>query len=370
MRILLLNSVCGVRSTGRICTELADKLTAEGHEVKIAYGRMEAPEKYREISTRFATTPSFLLHILRTFVTGGCGFGSKRDTKRFLAMAEEFDPDMIWLHNIHGYYINIEMLFDWIKQRPQMQVKWTLHDCWSFTGHCAYFSMAGCDRWQSSCGKCPQRFNYPFSLLCDRSRKNLIRKRNAFTGVKDMTLITPSEWLADLVRLSFLKDYPVEVHYNTINTEVFKPTPGDFRQKHGLEDKRIILGVASIWEKRKGLPDILKLRKMLDDSYAIVLVGVNAHQQKKLPDGILGIGRTNSATELAQIYTAADIFINPSREETFGMTTVEARACGTEAIVYKNTACEEVVRLQGGIAVEQSPEAIKEAIEAYFADRT
>ncbi len=366
MKVLLLNSVCGVRSTGRICTEIADKLIAEGHEVKIAYGRLDAPEKYRGISERFASTSGFLFHVLRTFLTGGCGFGSKADTRRFLAMAEEFDPDMIWLHNIHGYYINIEMLFDWIKKRPQMQVKWTLHDCWSFTGHCAYFSMAGCDRWQSGCGKCPQRFNYPFSLLCDRTRKSFARKKAAFTGVKNMTLITPSHWLADLVRLGFLRDYPIEVVYNTINTEIFKPTPGDFRQKRGLENKRLILGVASIWEKRKGLADLLKLRELLDDRYAIVLVGLNAKQIKALPKGILGIQRTDSAKELAEIYTAADLFVNPSREETFGLTTVEARACGTEAIVYKNTACEEIVQLQGGIAVDQSPQALLSAIEAYF----
>lgn len=177
-----------------------------------------------------------------------------------------------------------------------------------------------------------------------------------------MLMITPSQWLADLVKQSFLKDYPVEVRYNKIDTEVFKRTPSDFREKYGLTDKKIILGVANVWSERKGLNDFIKLSEMLDDSYAIVLVGLTSEQIKKLPKKIKGIQRTNSTKELAQAYTAADVFVNPSKEETFGLTTVEAESCGTEAIVYKGTACEEVVNQFGGHAVDDNVNAIYDEI--------
>lgn len=177
-----------------------------------------------------------------------------------------------------------------------------------------------------------------------------------------MTLITPSNWLADLVKQSFLKEYPVEVHYNTIDKTIFKPTPSDFRQRYGLENKKIVLGVANIWDERKGLRDFYKLAQMLDDSYAIVLVGLSKKQIADLPKNIKGITRTNSPQELAAIYTAADVFVNPSKEETFGMTAVEAEACATKSIVYKDTACEEIANSNGSLVVEQDVNAIYTAI--------
>lgn len=365
MRVLLINSVCGIRSTGRICTDIADKLTAEGHEVKIAYGREIVPPKYQKYAVKIGSDIDQKLHGIRTRLLDEHGFGSKRATQNFLKWVEVFNPDMVWLHNIHGYYINIESLFAWIKKRPDMQVKWTLHDCWAFTGHCSHFAFIRCHQWKTHCSKCPQKRTYPSSLMIDNARDNFERKRVAFTGVANMTLITPSNWLADLVKQSFLGEYPVEVHHNTINTEVFKPTPSDFRERYGLENKRIILGVASMWSERKGLNDFIKLSEMLDEQYAIVLVGLDEKQMRCISKKIIAIGRTNSTRELAEIYTAADLFVNPSKEETFGLTTIEAQACGTPAIVYKDTACQEVVEKQGGIAVEQNIEALKTAIEAH-----
>ncbi len=362
MKVLFINSVCGIRSTGRICAELADKLSCEGHEVKIAYGRESVPEKYQKYAVKIGGTLDQRLHGLRTRVLDEHGFGSKSATKRFLKWAEEYSPDLLWLHNIHGYYINIEMLFDWIKKHPDMKVKWTLHDCWAFTGHCAYFTLAKCDKWKKGCDVCPQKRNYPASIIKDNSKESFERKKRAFTGVKDMTLITPSRWLAELVGQSFLSEYATEVHYNTIDTAVFKPTPSNFRERFGLKDKKIVLGVASVWDERKGLYDFVKLSELLDEEFAIVLVGLSEKQIKEMPKSILALGRTNSTKELAEIYTAADVFVNPSREETFGMTTIEAKACGTEAIVYKGTACEEIVNNQGGIAVTPGVENIKLAI--------
>lgn len=334
MKVLMINSVCGIRSTGRICTDLANSLTSEGNEVKIAYGRENVPEQYAKYAVRIGNDTDIKIHGICTRLFDNHGFASEKATEEFLKWADGYNPDMLWLHNIHGYYINIEMLFDWIKSRPDMQVRWTLHDCWAFTGHCTYFTMAKCDRWKDHCHDCPQKTGYPASYLFDRSYKNFEIKKKLFTGVENMTIITPSKWLADLVKQSFLGEYPVQVIYNTIDTSVFKPTPSNFREKYGLEGKKIILGVASIWDERKGLPDFVKLSSMIDDSYAIVLVGVDQKQAEGLPQNITVIPRTNSVAQLAEIYTASDVFFNPTYEDNYPTVNLEAVACGTYVITY------------------------------------
>ncbi len=362
MKILLINVVCGIRSTGRICTELADKLTSEGHVVKIAYGREDVPPQYEKYAVKIGNKWDQRFHGIRTRIFDQHGFGSGKATKAFLEWADGFNPDMVWLHNIHGYYIHVEQLFEWIKKRPHMQVKWTLHDCWAFTGHCSHFTVAGCDKWQSGCLHCVQKRRYPGSFVKDNCKENYERKKQAFTGVQNMTLITPSMWLANLVRKSFLKEYPIEVCYNTVDTQVFKPSPSDFRERYGLENRKIVLGVASVWDAHKGLKDFVKLEEMLDSNYAIVLVGLNKKQRESMPESVISIARTDSKEELAEIYTAADVFVNPSREETFGLTTVEAVLCGTPAIVYEGTACEEVVQMYEGVAVPLGVENLYQEI--------
>ena len=200
MKVLLINAVCGTGSTGRICAELARDYECSGHTVKIAYGRDGfVPEDCRRFAVRIGADLDVRLHGALTRLTDRHGFGSTAATRRFLRWAEEFDPDVLWLHNLHGYYINIELLFRWIKTRPQMQVKWTLHDCWAMTGHCAFFSFARCDRWKTGCHDCPQKSAYPASFLLDGSRRNYEDKRRLFTGIPNLTLITPSHWLARLV---------------------------------------------------------------------------------------------------------------------------------------------------------------------------
>lgn len=363
MKVLLINSVCGIGSTGRICTDLAQQFEAAGDEVKIAYGRKgTVPEQFQKYAVRIGTDWDCKMHAIQTRLFDTHGFGSKHATKKFLQWAEEYKPDLLWLHNIHGYYINVEMLFVWIKKHPEMQVKWTLHDCWAFTGHCSYFTMVQCEQWKSHCSHCSQLRRYPACYAMSSVRRNFARKRAAFTRMPNLTLITPSKWLADLVKQSFLKEYPVEVHYNTIDTTIFKPTPSDFRERYGLQDKIIVLGVANVWEDRKGLFDFYKLAEMLDDHYAIVLVGLSEKQIEDLPKNIKGIQRTNSPKELVAIYTAADVFVNPSVEETFGMTPVEAQACGAPSIVYEGTACAEVAEQNGNKAVPQDVNALYEAI--------
>ena len=361
MKYLFINSVAGFGSTGRIAAEQCRGLMAQGHECVLAFGREEA--NCSDIPTvRIGTPMDYRLHGAESRLLDDSGFGSRRATRRFLDWVREYDPDVIWLHNVHGYYIHLGELFPYLRGCGK-PIFWTLHDCWSFTGHCAYFDYVGCDRWRTGCHNCPQKRAYPASIFLDNSRKNYEKKRELFTGIPNVTLIVPSHWLESRVKESFLRDYPVKVVYNTVNREIFKPTPGNFREKYGLENKIILLGVASVWDERKGLRDFLALHDLLDEEYAIVLIGLSAKQIQSLPAGILGLPRTNSVQELAEAYTAADVFLNPSTEETFGMTVLEARCCGTEAVVYQGTACEEVVSQFGGIAVPRGAAHLLEAVE-------
>lgn len=354
MKVLLINSVCGIRSTGRICTDIARDLEAQGHEVKIAYGRMEqVPEWAKRYAVRIGTDKDLKLHALRTRLLDEHGFGSRAATKRFLKWADSYNPDMLWLHNIHGYYINVELLFRWIKTRPDMQVKWTLHDCWAFTGHCSHFDYAKCDQWETGCKNCPQKKEYPSSIFIDASKKNYMRKKAAFTGVEHMELIAPSNWLAGLTKRSFLQEYPVKTQYNTIDTGAFKPTHGSFRVQNGLEQTKIVLGVASAWSERKGLHDFYKLSEQLEPNVKVVLVGLDVRQLKKLPKHILGIQRTNSVQELAEIYTAADIFFNPTYEDNFPTVNLEAQACGTKVVTYDTGGAPETLYREDAVVIKQ-----------------
>lgn len=335
MKVLQINSVCGIRSTGRIVTDLADEFISQGHECRIAYGRETVPEKYKSISYRISNEFQVRMNALKTRFFDNEGFNAKKETENFIKWANEFDPDLLWLHNLHGYYINVELLFDWIKSRPNMEVRWTFHDCWPFTGHCAHFSYVGCERWTSGCFDCVQKKEYPKSIFRDNSKLNFENKKNAFCGVPNMTLITPSAWLGNLVKQSFLKEYPVKVVNNTIDKTVFKPIKSDFREQNGLKDKKIILGVASAWNEKKGLDDFKKLSKKLDDDCKVVLVGLDKKQISSMPADILCIERTNSAKELAAIYTAADVFVNLTYEDTYPTVNLESQACGTPCLTYK-----------------------------------
>lgn len=361
MKVLQVNSVCGYGSTGRIATDIADLLMAQGDECRIAYGRENVPEKYRELAVRIGTGLDNKLHGLQTRLLDHHGFGSREATRRFLKWVEAYDPDLIHLHNIHGYYINVELLFDFLKKCGK-PVVWTLHDCWAMTGHCSYFSAAGCSQWKNGCQSCCQLREYPATLLGGDVANNFARKKHSFTGLPNMTIVTPSHWLASVVKESFLGQYPVVPIYNGVDLQVFHPTSGNFRKQHGLENKKIILGVASVWDARKGLNDFAALSKMLDDSFKIVLLGLSEQQIQQVPENILKLPRTNSLQQLAEIYTAADVFVNPSVEETMGLTTAEALACGTPVITYDKTAVPEVPDETCGIVVPCGAEHIYDAL--------
>ena len=361
MKILMINSVCGIGSTGRICTELADVLEKQGHTVKIAYGRQAAPSRFEKYGVRIGSDIGVRLNGICSRILDNEGFNAYFATKKFIRWVEKYDPDVIHLHNLHGYYLNLPLLFRYLK-RTQKRIVWTLHDCWTFTGHCAHYAAAGCDRWLTQCHHCPQKKEYPRSALLDHSAANFQKKRALFTGLQNLTIVTPSYWLAEQVKNSFLKEYPVNVIYNGIDLSIFKPTKSDFAAKYALEGKKIILGVATAWTEKKGLPDFVQLAKLVSDAYRVVLVGLTQKQIAQLPPEILGISRTENLQQLVQIYSAAEVFVNPSVEETMGLTTAQALACGTPVITYNRTAVPEVADETCGIVVDCSPEQIANAL--------
>lgn len=358
MKILMINVVCGIRSTGRICTDLAIKLESQGHEVKIAYGREDVPEQFKKYAVRIGTDLDVKLHGVKARLFDGCGFGSKKATEKFIEWVKEYNPDVIHLHNIHGYYINVEVLFNYLRTCGK-KIIWTLHDCWAFTGHCTYFTAAKCDKWKTKCSNCPQKKEYPASLFLDRSEYNYTKKKSLFTDINNLSLIVPSKWLKDLVKDSFLSEYPIEVVYNTIDTSVFKPSPSDFKEKYDIQDKIMILGVASTWSKRKGLDDFIKLAQILDDKYVIALVGLNDKQIKELPNYIKVLVKTYSPDNLATVYSCSDFCVNTSKEEPSNFKDE-----------HEDITIKEFTRNNNGIVIPQDVSCLYEAITGNKYEKT
>lgn len=321
-------------STGRIMFQIADTVKAAG---SVAYtsasftkSRGEHfPETYYRIGGAVGKTE----HIILAKLTGRHGCYSHFATYKLIQKIKQTKPDVIHLHNIHGWYLNWKMLFDYLKQAG-IPVIWTLHDCWSFTGHCPHFMAIGCKKWKTGCYECPLYKLYP-GCFFDDSKKQYTLKKKCFTRVPNLTIVTPSQWLADLVKQSYLKDYNTVVINNGIDLTKFKPVASDFRERHNLENKIILLGVAFNWTSKKGLDDFKRLAEELPEEYAIVLVGVSAAVAKGLPSRIIAIACTQNQEELAEIYSAADLFVNPTQEEVLGLVNLEALACGTPVVTYR-----------------------------------
>lgn len=359
-KVLMVNTVCGTGSVGRLMAGLYRTLEDYGYECIAAYGRGEAPPDIR--GYRIGTDTDMYIHGVMSRLIDRHGFYSGRATEDFIAMVKEYDPDIIHLHNIHGYYLNIQILFDYLKKCGK-KIIWTLHDCWSFTGHCSHFEYIGCNKWLSGCYKCEQLKEYPKSFGVDNSKANYEDKRRLFTGIPDMMLVTPSEWLKEKVSQSFLREYPVTVVPTGIDLSSFYPyqetTDSDnliFRIKNSLElrNKVILLGVANPWRDRKGLIQFSLLEKSLTDRYAIILVGLNDRQISELPPGIIGLRKTDSIEELVALYSMADIYVNLTLEDTFPTTNLEALACGTPVITYKAGGSPESIDNTCGEVVERN----------------
>jgi len=358
MKVLQINTTCGRGSTGRIAVDIHNLLLEQGHESVIAYGRGEPLNCDNTI--KIGSKIDFYNHVLKTRLLDMHCFGSKKATEDFVDEVKNYNPDIIHLHNIHGYYLNIEILFNFL-EKFNKPIVWTLHDCWAFTGHCVYFDYVGCHKWKTHCEKCPAKKSYPKGIFIDNSYNNYDKKRILFRSLDKLTLVTPSEWLAKLVKRSFLREYPVKVINNGIDLNVFKPTPSDFRKTYNLENKFIILGVANKWEKRKGFEYFIELSKLIGPDEAIVMVGLSKNQLKQLPKNITGITRTDNVQELAEIYTSANVFFNPTLEEVMGLTNVEAQACGTPVITFNTGGSVETIDDTTGFIVEKGnlEEAIK-----------
>ena len=348
MKVFQINSVCGVGSTGRIVCDIKERLEADDNKCQVAYGRgyYENPD-----CIKIESDLVFKAHVFFSRITDRQGFYSTSATKRLVRSIEHFKPDIIHLHNIHGYYLDIRVLFEFLKQYNK-PVVWTLHDCWAFTGHCAYFSFVNCDKWKTGCGGCPQKSAYPASYILDDSKKSFLEKKRLFTGVENMNIVTPSNWLADLAKESFLGDFPILTINNGIDLSVFKPVESKFKEKHHLHGKKIVLGIANVWEKRKGLDDFITLSKLLPDDYKIILVGLTEKQIAALPSNIMGITRTANINELVELYSAADVFANPTKEDNFPTVNIEAIACGTPVVTYNTGGSGEMLNEKCGIVVE------------------
>lgn len=347
MKILMINVVCGIRSTGRICSDLATVLDENGYDVKIAYGRDDVPDQYRKFAVRIGSNFDVFLHGISSRVFDGCGWGSKGATKRFIRWIEDYNPDIIHIHNIHGYFINVEILFNYLR-RCQKKIIWTLHDCWAFTGHSAYCDYSNCNRWITGCYDCPNLSLYPKSFI-DRSEYNWRKKSYLMGNIPNLTIVTPSIWLAEQVKQSYLKNYPIHVIYNGIDTSKFHPVVSDFKKHMDINNKIVILGVSTSWDDMKGFSDYIKLASILGEEYKVVLVGLTEKQKKTLPSNLIGITRTNSVDELISLYSAADIYVNLSYCESFGMTNIESQLCGTPVISYDSGGC--IESAQSGVTV-------------------
>lgn len=350
MKVLQINSFFTVGGPPRIMNGIYDTLKENGFDCKVAAARekMYVPED----SYRVCSDAEVKINAVKARLLDNEGFNAARETQRLVKYIKEYDPDIIHLHNLHGYCINIEILFDYLK-KANKPVVWTLHDCWTFTGHCAHFTLVGCEKWKTECFSCPQSKEYPSALFTDRSKKNFVSKKLIFSGVKNMTIVTPSKWLASFIPDSILKEYQVRVIHNGIDLKTFSNVESDILERNGLSGKKIIIGVAQNWAEKKGLEDFIELSKLLDSNFKVVLIGLTEKQKNSLPEGIFGLTRTENVQELIKWYSAAQVFVNFTYQDTFPTVNIEALACGTPVLTYRTGGSPEAIDEPCGWVVEQ-----------------
>lgn len=357
--VLQINSVVNFLSTGRIVEEIGQEAIRNGWNSVIAYGRYMRPSQSKLI--KIGTDLDLAEHLIQTRLFDRHGLSSKSATYKLIDQIKILQPDVIHLHNLHGYYISIEILFKYLST-IETPIVWTLHDCWPFTGHCSHFEQVSCEKWKTLCFKCPQKSKYPASFWVDRSQKNYLQKKNLFNSLKKLSLVPVSDWLASTLNQSFLSGNKINVIKNGIDLEVFNPSNASInvREIYNLSNEFIILGVASSWSNNKGLKEFVKLSE--NNNWKIVLIGLTYQQKKHLPDSIIKISKTENLSELISFYTAADVFLNPTYQDTFPTVNLEALACGTPVITYSTGGSPEVLDENTGIVVEKGN--FQELIEA------
>ena len=362
-------------STGRIMHDIQREADISGMETLSIVGRRHV---YTDVPcVKFGNALSFWIHVIWTTLTDRHGLEpvlSSLFTRKMVDRIREANPDIIHLHNIHGYYLHYPTLMKYLAYEYKGKIIWTFHDLWPITGHCAYYSAVNCDKWMTGCNHCPNKKRYPVSLGLDGSRKNYETKKELFTLLSNLTITVPSEWMASQVKQSFMGKYPVEVIHNGIDTAVFdynRLAVDSYTEssrcvgKTEWPDKKILLSVASIWDERKGLKDLVALSDKLSDDYVMVIVGLSKHQISRLPKGVIGITRTENIDELVSLYSRANIFINPSLEESFSLVTVEALSCGCPCIVLDTSAVAELVNDDNGVVLHShKPEDYLDAIKS------
>lgn len=351
IKVLQINSVINSGSTGRIAEEIGQKIISKGWKSYIAYGRNDRPSMSTKL--KIGNNWDIDLHVLETRLFDHHGFSSRNATKELIKRIQEINPNIIHLHNLHGYYLNVEILFNYLAQ-ADIPVVWTLHDCWPFTGHCTHFMSFNCEKWKTHCANCPAVKTYPASILKDRSSKNYEEKRRLFTSVKNMILVPVSKWLSSTVMESFLQGIPVKTIHNGIDTSVFAPSENnEIKDKLGLAKKFVILGVSNAWIPSKGLHDFIKLSNLLEEDEVIIMLGVDENVKKKLPSNIITIPRTENIEQLAELYSVADVTLNPTWEDNFPTINLESLACGTPLITYRTGGSPEAITPENGFVIEQ-----------------
>lgn len=361
MKLLQINTTVNSGSTGRIAEEIGGFVMNQGWASYIAYGRGDRPSKSQTIKIGNKFDQAF--HLLGTRLFDKHGFYSTSATKELIRKIDNIEPDIVHLHNLHGYYLNLAVFFEYLGAK-KYQVVWTFHDCWPFTGHCTYFDAVNCEKWKTQCFDCPNKRAYP-STYFDSSRQNFINKKFILSSAVKLNIITPSRWLLHHVEESFLKAHGGRVINNGVNLKIFKP----LTNFHRKPDEFIILGVASLWDKRKGLDDFIKLRELLPANYRITLIGLSKRQIDTLPPGIQGIERTESIAELISYYNFAEVFVNPTYVDNFPTTNIEALACGTSVITYNTGGSPEAIDEHTGLIYEKGDiEGIAEGVKKICGD--
>ena len=342
MKIVQINSTYNIGSTGKIMKDLNDVIVASGNEsfMLCAYSKESCQNLY-VMKSFFKYPINDYINTMFPRITGLNGYGHKKSTKLAIQWLDSIKPDVIHLHNIHGDWINIRMLFDYI-QTNKVKLVWTLHDCWAFTGRCSHFELFGCNRWKEECGHCQNKRVYPFVYFFDFSKKMLLDKKKWYGDLSNITLVTPSNWLKKYVEMSFLNKNKIVTIHNGIDTSIYRKTEDNYFSFLG--NKKILLGVSNSWSKTKGLNDFIKLDSIIDHStYQIVLIGLNKRQIRKIPKSIYGMRRTTDQQELAKCYSSAHAFINPTYQDNYPTTNLEAQSCLTRCYTYNTGGCPESV---------------------------